>query len=54
MLLLLLLLLFIKSRGTVDIATGYGMDDWGVGVRVPVELRILISPYRSDRRHAVA
>jgi hypothetical protein len=31
------LLRFLRSRGSVvSIATGYGMDDRGVGVRVPV------------------
>jgi hypothetical protein len=33
----------------VGIATGYGLDDLGVGVQVPVEARILISPRRPDR-----
>ena len=33
----------------VGIATGYGMDDRGVGVRVPVESRIFSSPRRPDR-----
>jgi hypothetical protein len=37
------------SRGSsVGIATGYGLDDLGVGIRVPEESRILTSPYRSD------
>jgi hypothetical protein len=35
--------------GTVLIATGYGLDDRGVGVRVPVGSRIFSSPRRSDR-----
>jgi hypothetical protein len=30
----------------VGIATGYGLDDWGVGVRVPVGSRIIFSPRR--------
>jgi hypothetical protein len=34
---------------TVDIATGYGLDDRGVGVRVPVGSRIFSSPRRPDR-----
>jgi hypothetical protein len=39
-----------KSRDSVlDIATGYGLDDKVVGVRVPVGARILISPCRPDR-----
>jgi hypothetical protein len=33
----------------VGIATGYGLDDQGVGVRVPVGARIFISPCRPDR-----
>jgi hypothetical protein len=38
-------------RGSVlGIATGYGMDDRGVGVRVPVESIIVTSPCRPDRR----
>jgi hypothetical protein len=31
------------------IATGYGLDDRGVGVRVPVGSRIVSSPNRPDR-----
>jgi hypothetical protein len=39
-----------KSRGTVvGIATGYGLDDRGVGVRVQVGSRIFSSPQRPDR-----
>jgi hypothetical protein len=34
---------------TVGIATGYGMDDRGVGIRVPVGSRIFSSPGRPDR-----
>jgi hypothetical protein len=33
----------------VDIATGYGLDDQGVGVQVPVGSRIFSSPCRPDR-----
>jgi hypothetical protein len=33
----------------VGIATAYGLDDKGVGVRVPVGSRIFSSPIRSDR-----
>jgi hypothetical protein len=37
------------SRGSaVGIATGYGLDDRGVGVRVPVGSRIFSSPSRPD------
>jgi hypothetical protein len=31
---------------TFCIATGYGLDDQGVGIRVPLGARIFISPYR--------
>jgi hypothetical protein len=33
----------------VGMATGYGLEDRGVGVRVPVESRIFFSPSRQDR-----
>jgi hypothetical protein len=33
----------------VGIATGYGLDERGVGVRVPVGSRIFSSPRRPDR-----
>jgi hypothetical protein len=33
----------------VGIATGYGLDDRGVGVRVPLGSRIFCSPRRPDR-----
>jgi hypothetical protein len=33
----------------VGIATTYGLDDRGVGVRVPVGSRIFSSPNRPDR-----
>jgi hypothetical protein len=40
----------IKSRNrAVGIATGYGLDDQGVGVRVPVGTRIFNFPCRPDR-----
>jgi hypothetical protein len=39
----------IGSRDSaVGIATGYGLDDRGVGVRVPVGSRIITSPSRPD------
>jgi hypothetical protein len=39
-----------SSRDSViGIATGYGLDDRGVGVRVPVESRIFSSPRCPDR-----
>jgi hypothetical protein len=40
----------IRSRdGIIVIATGYGLEDRRIGVRVPVESRIFSSPRRSDR-----
>jgi hypothetical protein len=33
----------------VGIATGYGLDERGVGVRVPVGARIFTSPCRPDQ-----
>jgi hypothetical protein len=36
-------------RTLVGIATGYGLDDQGVGIRVPVGSKIFTSPYRTDR-----
>jgi hypothetical protein len=39
-----------RSRDSVvGIATGYGLDDQMVGVRVPVGSRIFCSPRRPDR-----
>jgi hypothetical protein len=41
---------FITSRDSVVcIATGYGLDNRGVGVRVPVGPRIFSSPRQPDR-----
>jgi hypothetical protein len=40
----------VQSRdSSVGIATGYGLDDQGLGVRVPVGARIFTSPCRPDR-----
>jgi hypothetical protein len=39
----------LPFRGLVISATGYGLDDRGVGVRVQVRSRIFTSPYRPDR-----
>jgi hypothetical protein len=40
----------VWSRDSVVcIATGYGLNDRGVGVRVPVGSRIFSSPRRPDR-----
>jgi hypothetical protein len=38
-----------QSHRAVGIATGHGLDGRGVGVRIPVEVRILSSTRRSDR-----
>jgi hypothetical protein len=41
---------FNRSRDSiVDIATGYGLDDQGVGVRVPIGSRIFCSPCCPDQ-----
>jgi hypothetical protein len=40
----------IQSRDrAVSIATGYGLDDRGVGVQVPVGSRIFFSPHHLDQ-----
>jgi hypothetical protein len=45
-----LYILPFMSRGSlVGITTGYGLDDRGITVRVPVGSRIFTSPYRPDR-----
>jgi hypothetical protein len=42
-------LIFFSSRDSVvGIATGYGLDDRGVGVRIPVGSRIFSSPRGPD------
>jgi hypothetical protein len=38
-----------SRHSSVGIATGYGLDDRGAGVRIPVESRIFSSPHRPDR-----
>jgi hypothetical protein len=40
---------FRSRDSSVGIATGYGLDDRGVGVRVPVGSRIFSSTRRPDR-----
>jgi hypothetical protein len=41
---------FGRSRdNVVGIATGYGLNDRGIGVRIPVGSRIVSSPSRPDR-----
>jgi hypothetical protein len=43
-------LLVERSRDrVVGIATNYGLDDRGIGVRAPVGSRIFSSPRRPDR-----
>jgi hypothetical protein len=39
----------VSRDSLVGIATGYELDDQGVGVRVPVGVRIFTSPSRPDR-----
>jgi hypothetical protein len=39
----------VSRDSAVGIATGYWLDDWGIGVQVPVGSRIFISPCRPDR-----
>jgi hypothetical protein len=40
---------YLYSRVRFGIATGYGLDDGGVGVLVPVGSRTFFSPRRPDR-----
>jgi hypothetical protein len=48
---ILLIVLYYKGSrdSAVGIATGYGLGDGEVGVRVPVRSRIFTSPFRPDR-----
>jgi hypothetical protein len=39
----------VSGDSAVGIATGYGLDDLGVGVRVPLGSRIFSSPRCPDR-----
>jgi hypothetical protein len=40
----------MRSPGSaVGVATGYGLDDRGIGVLVAIGSRMFTSPYRSDR-----
>jgi hypothetical protein len=41
--------IFMQMHSSVGIATSYGLDDRGVGVRVLVGSRIFSSPRRTDR-----
>jgi hypothetical protein len=45
---LLVILTYVRDS-SVGIATAYGLNDSGVGVRAPVGSRIFSSPNRSDR-----
>jgi hypothetical protein len=45
----LLRFFFVSRDGVVGIVTGYGLDDRGVGVQVPVGSIIFSSPRRADR-----
>jgi hypothetical protein len=38
-----------RRDSVVDLATGYGLDDRGFGVRVPVGTTLFFSPGRPDR-----
>jgi hypothetical protein len=38
-----------RTAKAVGPATGYGLDNVGVGIRVPVEARIFCSPRGPDR-----
>jgi hypothetical protein len=47
--LIILTILLIRSLdSTVGTATGYGLGDRGLGVRIPVDSRIFSSPNRPD------
>jgi hypothetical protein len=39
----------VRFLSAVGIATGYGLDERGVGVRVPVGSKIFSSPHRPER-----
>jgi hypothetical protein len=39
---------WVLSFHTSPLCTGYGLDDRGVGVRVPVRSRVFCSPHHSD------
>jgi hypothetical protein len=46
---IIIIIIIISRDSVVGIATGYGLDDRGVGVRVPVGSRILSFPCHPDR-----
>jgi hypothetical protein len=39
----------MRRDSSVGIETGYGLDDRGTGIRVPIVSSIFVSPYRPDR-----
>jgi hypothetical protein len=39
----------MSCGAAVGIATNYGLDNLGLGVRIPVGSRIINSPYHPDR-----
>jgi hypothetical protein len=41
--------MFRREDSVVGIATGYGLDDRGIGAQVPVGVRIFTSPRPPDR-----
>jgi hypothetical protein len=42
-------LINMRSGSAAGIATGYRLDDFGMGIRIPVESKIFTSPYRPDQ-----
>jgi hypothetical protein len=38
-----------SQDSTVGLATGYGLEGWGAGIRILVRARFLSSPRRPDR-----
>jgi hypothetical protein len=47
---IIIIIIIITDRDSaVSVATGYVLDDRGVGVRVPVEGRFFSPPQRPDR-----
>jgi hypothetical protein len=47
---IIIIIIIVRSRDSVvGIATSYGLEDRGVGVRVPVVSRIFSAPNRPDR-----
>jgi hypothetical protein len=49
MMMMAIIIIIIKRDAGFGIVTNYGLDDRGIGVRVPVGSRILNSPISSDR-----